>query len=138
MYYLFSILGIKYGLKPIIEDVQESTYYRLAFLGIVSGCSFLSVFSYQIGMSPWVILLFFTIYFLLAIMIARVRAELGFLVHDLHRIDPHSILVTAFGTQRLGTGSLIGFSLYMFFNRAYRAHPMPQILEAFKLSLIHI
>ncbi|MCH2575072.1 hypothetical protein MK131_09835, partial [Candidatus Poribacteria bacterium] len=77
---------------------------------------------------------FFIIYFLLAIMIARVRAELGFLVHDLHRIDPHSILVTAFGTQRLGTGSLIGFSLYMFFNRAYRAHPMPQILEAFKIS----
>ena len=134
MYYLLSILGIKYDLKPIIEDVQESTYYRWAFLGIVSGCSFLSVFSYQIGMSPWVILLFFIIYFLLAIMIARVRAELGFLVHDLHRIDPHSILVTAFGTQRLGTGSLIGFSLYMFFNRAYRAHPMPQILEAFKIS----
>ena len=67
-------------------------------------------------------------------MIARVRAELGFLVHDLHNIDPHSVLVTALGTHRLGDGSLIGFSLYMFFNRAYPAHPMPQLLEALKIT----
>ena len=120
--------------KRQVDDSDEPIPYRLAFFGILIGCVFLGIFSYQIGMSLWVILLFFGLYFLLAIMIARVRAELGFLVHDLHNVDPHSVLVTAFGTHRLGSGSLIGFSLYMFFNRAYRAHPMPQLLEALKIS----
>ena len=120
--------------KRQVDDSNEPIPYRLAFFGILIGCVFLGIFSYQIGMSLWVILLFFGLYFLLAIMIARVRAELGFLVHDLHNIDPHSVLVTALGTHRLGDGSLIGFSLYMFFNRAYRAHPMPQLLEALKIT----
>jgi len=117
-----------------VDDSNEPIPYHLAFFGILIGCVFLGIFSYQIGMSLWVIPLFFGLYFLLAIMIARVRAELGFLVHDLHNIDPHSVLVTTLGTHRLGSGSLIGFSLYMFFNRAYRAHPMPQLLEALKIS----
>lgn len=120
--------------KRQVDDSDEPIPYRLAFFGILIGCVFLGIFSYQIGMSLWVIPLFFGLYFLLAIMIARVRAELGFLVHDLHNIDPHSVLVTALGTHRLGDGSLIGFSLYMFFNRAYRAHPMPQLLEALKIT----
>ena len=120
--------------KRQVDDSDEPIPYRLAFFGILIGCVFLGIFSYQIGMSLWVILLFFGLYFLLAIMIARVRAELGFLVHDLHNVDPHSVLVTALGTHRLGSGNLIGFSLYMFFNRAYRAHPMPQLLEALKIS----
>ena len=120
--------------KRQVDDSNEPIPYRLAFFGILIGCVFLGIFSYQIGMSLWVIPLFFGLYFLLAIMIARVRAELGFLVHDLHNIDPHSVLVTALGTHRLGDGSLIGFSLYMFFNRAYRAHPMPQLLEALKIT----
>ena len=85
-------------------------------------------------MSLWVIPIFFGLYFLLATMIARLRAELGFLVHDLHRVDPHGLIVTAFGSQRLTTGTKAVFSLYMFFNRAYRAHPMPQELEALKIS----
>ena len=116
-------------------DMQhEPMPYRIALLGIVIGMLFLTVFSYQAGMSLWVIPLFFGIYFLLATMIARLRAELGFLVHDLHQIDPHGTLVTLFGTQRLTPGTKAVFSLYMFFNRAYRAHPMPQQLEAFKIA----
>lgn len=116
-------------------DMQhEPMPYRIALLGIVIGMLFLTVFSYQAGMSLWVIPLFFGIYFLLATMIARLRAELGFLVHDLHQIDPHGTLVTLFGTQRLTVGTKAVFSLYMFFNRAYRAHPMPQQLEAFKIA----
>ena len=85
-------------------------------------------------MSLWVTPIFFGIYFLVAIMIARLRAELGFLVHDLHYIDPHNTLVTVFGTRRLGSSTLTVFSLYQFFNRAYRAHPMPPQLEGLKIA----
>ena len=117
-----------------LDDSREPMPYRLAVAGILAGLAFLMVFSYRAGMSLWVIPIFFGIYFLLAIMIARLRAELGFLVHDLHYIDPHSMIIAGFGTRRLGPGTLTVFSLYKFFNRAYRSHPMPPQLEALKIA----
>ena len=117
-----------------IDDSTEPMPYRIAAIGLVVGMIFFTLFSYKAGMSWWVIPLFFGIYFLLATMIERLRAELGFLVHDLHHIDPNIVLTTSFGTRRLGASNLTVFSLYMFFNRAYRAHPMPQELEAFKIA----
>ena len=117
-----------------LDDSREPMPYRLAVAGILAGLVFLTIFSYRAGMSLWVIPIFFGIYFLLAIMIGRLRAELGFLVHDLHYIDPHSMIIAGFGTRRLGAGTLTVFSLYKFFNRAYRAHPMPVQLEALKIA----
>lgn len=122
------------GLGVKLDDSTEPMRYRTALLGGLLGSVFLTVFSMQAGMSFWMVPLFFGIYYLLATMIARLRAELGFLVHDLHQIDPHSMIIVALGTRRLGTNNLTAFSLYMFFNRAYRAHPMPQQLEAFKFA----
>ena len=117
-----------------LDDSREPMPYRLAVAGILAGLVFLTIFSYRAGMSLWVIPIFFGIYFLLAIMIARLRAELGFLVHDLHYVDPHSMIIAGFGTRQLGAGTLTVFSLYKFFNRAYRAHPMPLELEALKIA----
>jgi hypothetical protein len=116
------------------DDSEEPMPYRMAALGFIGGFAYLALFSYRMGMTIWVILIFFAIYYLLGTVIARMRAELGFLVHDLHHIDPHSMMVDIFGTRRIGAGNLVGFSLYMFFNRAYRAHPMPQELEAMKIG----
>jgi len=117
-----------------VDDSEEPLPYRAAAAGFVLGFAYLFLFSYRMGMAAWAIPIFFAIYYLLGTVIARIRAELGFLVHDLHHIDPHSMMIDMFGTRRLGTRTLIGFSLYMFFNRAYRAHPMPQELEAMKIG----
>ncbi len=120
-----------------LDDRREPMPYRLAVIGIVFGMIFLTVFSYKAGMSLWVIPIFFGIYFLLSIMITRLRAELGFIVHG-HGyrpgIDPHTMIVTGFGTWQLTTNTLTVFSMYMFFNRAYWVNPMPESLEAFKMS----
>ena len=120
-----------------LDDSREPMPYRLAVIGIVFGMIFLTVFSYKAGMSLWVIPIFFGIYFLLSIMITRLRAELGFIVHG-HGyrpgIDPHTMIVTGFGTWQLTTNTLTVFSMYMFFNRAYWVNPMPEHLEAFKMS----
>ena len=120
-----------------LDDSREPMPYRLAVVGIVFGMIFLTVFSYKAGMSLWVIPIFFGIYFLLSIMITRLRAELGFIVHG-HGyrpgIDPHTMIVTGFGTWQLTTNTLTVFSMYMFFNRAYWVNPMPEHLEAFKMS----
>ena len=119
-----------------LDDAREAIPYRLAIAGIFFGMLFLMVFSYRAGMSLWVVPIFFGIYLLLGTMIARLRAELGFLVHDFHwaQIDPHHLIVAAFGTRRLGGGTLTVFTLYMHFSRANRTHPMPEQLEALKIS----
>ena len=46
-----------------MEMQREPMPYHIAFLGIVSGMLFLTVFSYKAGMSLWVIPIFFGLYF---------------------------------------------------------------------------
>ena len=59
------------------EDRSLARQYRGAFIGMAAGALILAVFSWKIGLTPWVAVLFFGIYFLLAITLTRVRAELG-------------------------------------------------------------
>ena len=117
-----------------LDDSGEPMPFRLAFAGILIGLIFLMAFSSKAGMSLWVIPIFFAIYFLLSVMVTRLRAELGFLVHGLKYISPHNMIVVGVGTWRLNTNTLTVFSLYMFFNRANWANPMPEQLEALKIS----
>lgn len=116
------------------EDSDEPMSYRVAFVGFIVAMLYLLLFSARAGMSVWVFPLFFGIYFALGTVIARMRAELGFIVHDLHNIEPQGVLIDAFGTRTLGPRNLTVFAIYNFFNRAYRAHPAPAQLEAFKIA----
>ena len=127
------LLGSR-GSTSQLDDSREPMPYRLAVGGIVIGMIFLTVFSYKAGMSLWVIPIFFGTYFLLGIMVARVRAELGFMVHDMIGITPHTMIINGFGTRQLGKGTLTIFALYHFFTRTNWANPMPEPLEAFKIS----
>jgi hypothetical protein len=77
--------------------------------------------------------LFFGIYFLLAITLTRVRAELG-TPHEIYFVNPRLILVTLFGSQALGAQSLTAMSVMYWFNRGYRCHFMPNQLEAMKMG----
>jgi len=129
------------GLPGGISDHDEPVSYRTSVIGIVvlSGAIFLFSWGY-LGMSPGIILLFFTIYFAFSIAIARLRAELGPPAHDLHFSGPGQLLTTIKGpvnlypTPRNKLGNLVGFTYFWFFNRAYRAHPMAHTLEGFKIS----
>ena len=91
-------------------------------------------FSYMLGMSMRVAVTYFLIYLLLAIVIARLRAEMGSLVHDFAAIDPDHFLTAVLGTRQLGPGNLVGFTIYGFFNQAYMSHPMPHLLEGLKIA----
>lgn len=132
------IRGI-FNIKSDLDDSSEPITYRKALLGILVGGLFLLIFSTKIGMSIWVVPIFFGLYFLLGMFVTRMRAELGFLVHNLSYLKPSTIIVTLLGTRRLGAGTLTTFSLYNFFIRTCRCHPMPHQLEAFKIAeKVHI
>jgi hypothetical protein len=115
------------------EDREQSRVYRGAYFGLLAGAISLAAFSYALGITPWVAFLFFGLYFLLALTITRVRAELG-TPHEIYFVNPRLILVTLFGTQAIGAQSLTALSVMYWFNRGYRCHPMPNQLEALKIG----
>ena len=120
--------------KPT-EDAAEPMRYRTAFLGIVLGGIFLVGFGMRGGMALWIAVLFFAAHFLtIAIALTRIRAQIGLSIHNTTSIGPHHSLVSLIGSRRLGTQNLTWFSLFFWFNRDNRSHPMPHQLEAFKLA----
>lgn len=111
----------------------EARLYRYAFLGIGAGILILAGFSAKLGLSFWVASMFFGIYFLLALTITRVRAELG-TPHEINFVNPRTVLVSVFGSQEIGASNLTALSTMHWYNRGYRCHPMPNELEAMKIG----
>jgi len=116
------------------QDKDAPISMRTAVLFIIAGMLFLVFFSVRAGMSIWVACSFFALYFILSVGFTRIRAELGAPVHDLHFMGPERILVISSGTRFLGKQNLALLSVFYWFNRAYRCHPMPHQLEGLKLS----
>ncbi|MDH7481386.1 MAG: hypothetical protein QHH26_05330 [Armatimonadota bacterium] len=117
-----------------IDESREAISYRTAILGAIAGILFLSLFAYRMGMSPLIIVIFFVLYFMFAVIVSRIRAELGFPTHDMHVMGPQNPIVTAAGTQNLSPQDLVGFSMFYWFNRTYASHPSPHEMEGYKLS----
>ncbi|MBM3493346.1 MAG: hypothetical protein FJX72_03335 [Armatimonadetes bacterium] len=117
-----------------LKDANEPIPYRAAVLGLAAGTIAVFVFCRACGMSPTMIVAFFAIYFTLSIAITRMRAELGPPAHDLHMAGPDSIIPAVSQSNQIGRADLAMFSMFYGFNRAYRSHPMPIQLEAFKIA----
>jgi hypothetical protein len=120
--------------RGTLSSAGEPMSYRAALVGIVAGYAAMVLFCWAAGMKLWVALLFFGLFFVIAFALARMRAELGPPNHDLHHIGPDHTLVTVLGTTALGAPTLTIFALFHAFNRAYRWHPMPHIMEGFYLA----
>lgn len=116
------------------DDRSEPLPYRWAAIGVVAGTGLLVFFSWAAGMSVWVGLSFFALYFILVLAATRMRAELGPPTHDLYYGGPERMISSAIGTRRLGTHNLAVFTLYFWLTRDYRCHPMPHQLEGFKIA----
>jgi hypothetical protein len=124
------------GRGAAVSDANEPMRFRTAMVGALCGYLFLTGFSYVAGLPLWLAAVFFLIYFAIAISVTRMRAELGPPTHDLHFIGPGQTLHTILGGRNLNGPTLGVFALYYWFNRAYRAHPMPHQLEAFKMAQV--
>ncbi|MBD3183498.1 hypothetical protein GF312_14480 [Candidatus Poribacteria bacterium] len=133
--HLKNVLASVFNKKTAQKDPEGGMSYRTACLGIILGIVFLCVFSVQGGMSVYIAIVFFVIYYLLSTAMTRMRAELGFPIHDAHYpLGPDHVTIISFGTRRLGPGNLSMLALYHWFNRTYASHPMPHQLEGFKMA----
>ncbi|MDH7602595.1 MAG: hypothetical protein QHI38_10675, partial [Armatimonadota bacterium] len=122
------------GYPSELDDSAEAMSYRSAALGALAGLAFLAYFMKRIGMSPLVAVAAFILYFVLALALARIRAELGPPVHDFHFSGPDFAIPSFTGLSRLSNGDLVGLCYFWWFNRAYRSHPMPIVAENSKIA----
>ena len=123
-----------FNLKSDIDDKGEPISYKAAMWFLIFGCLFLTWFSLRAGLSFWLLVPFWLIFFAMSIAVTRMRAELGPPAHDLHASGPDRMITVLAGSRNIDTRDLSVFSLYFWFNRAYRSHPMPFQLEGFKMA----
>ena len=116
------------------DESREAISYRAAILGAGFGMLFLGCFAFAMGMSPPVIMVFFVFYFIFAVIVSRIRAELGFPTHDMHVMAPQHMIETVVGADHIAKQDLTGFSLFFWFNRTYASHPSSHMMESFKLG----
>jgi len=116
------------------KDSEEPIRYRTAFLIVVGGVLFITVFCYYAGMSLWAIVMFFAVYLAMALGITRVRAALGTPYHEVVFVNPRQFMTVVLGSRRIGNANLTIMSFLYPFTRCHRAHPMPNQLESLKIA----
>ena len=117
----------------ILLGGNESRIYRMAVLTVIIGLTSLTLFSRYLGISAWVGISFFLIYYLIQVAIGRMRAEIGTPLHDLHFGGPSTIMMNAFGSRRFTHTTLVGLAQLWSIDRAYRSNAHPHQLETLKI-----
>ena len=136
------ILALWTSRKHITQVIQgvfsrqggRDPLYKVAIFGLIFGMAIIAIFWAQAGLSVWVSMSYFVIYFILCIAMTRMRAELGPPTHELHSMHPDKILVSFLGTRTVGAQNLTNTRLLSWLAYGYRCHPMPHQLEAFKIG----
>ncbi len=113
-------------------DEAEPMRYRSALIGLIASSLFLLVFGGLASMSVISVIIFFGIYFAIAVALTGLRAEFG-TPHGIFN-HPIEIMVTVLGSKWWGVRSLTSMSFFFWFNRGYRPHPMPNQFEALKIA----
>ena len=115
------------------DESREGVSYRTAVLGAFGGALFMCGFAMKMGMAVWAAGVFFVLYLGLIIIISRIRAEVGFPVHDMNPMGPQYPIQTALGMQNIPPGTLVGLTLFAWINKSHASHPGPHQLESYKL-----
>lgn len=115
-------------------DRDEPISYRSAWIALFASLVVMVVFMKLAGASPGIAAASLFILMMLAIVITRIRAELGFPVHDLHQMGPHGTLIRLVGTENISRHSLGAIATFFWDDRVFRSHPMPHQLEGLKMA----
>ncbi len=116
------------------DEAEGPMRYRTALLILVVGVVALMWFFSLIGLHWWTAVVCVSLYFFLALAIAKMHAEFGPPAHDLHMIGPEIVVTDLLGTRAFGAGELTGLSWFWWFNRAYRSIPIAYQLDGLKLG----
>jgi len=120
--------------KPDGADAGEPLSSRAASAGLLISLAFCWAFLRAAGLAGWVAAGTLAIYFVAAVAITRLRAELGTPAHDLGQMGPMRLLPLAFGRDAFRDQDLSVLALTHGFNRNYRACPMAVHAEGLRAA----
>ena len=128
------VLLVAIGKSPA-DDSNEAISYRGAVVILIIAISALIIFSVKAGMVVWVATSFILVYFLLALSVARLRAQLGPPNHVIDQFGPEELVIAFMGTRRVGTQSLSLFPIFSWLGSwNYRGHPIGPQIEGLKVA----
>jgi len=107
---------------------------RSSWLVVLGALAFFIALWSLLGVRVWLAAALFAAYYLMSLAITRIRVEFGSPVHDLHVTSADNILPSSFGPAAFSKRELVAFTYYWGFNRAQRAHEMPQHAEALRVA----
>lgn len=112
----------------------EVMSYRAACLGAFGGIFAVTLLWAWCGLSAWIALALFALYFLFQITITRIVVEAGAGWHFAPTFNPHQILFATLGMQGFGPRDLTMLAYLGWIDMDYRDSPMPHQLEGMRLA----
>jgi len=115
--------------SPEVDAGEPLTYRASMMLFVIP---FLYVISVGISqrMAIWVSVAFFVQYYLMSMIVGRIRAEMGLPTHELERLGPTVMQGNVLGPRLLGKQNITSLSLFFSFTRGIRNIPLPHQFEA--------
>ncbi len=115
-------------------DAREPVRYRTAFLIFMAGMVYVTAVGVSIKLAWVVSVAFFVQYFVMTMIVGRIRAEMGLPTHELERLGPTVMQGNLLGANILGVQNLTSLSVFFGFTRGIRNIPYPHIFEGLYLS----
>jgi hypothetical protein len=117
------------GRAPADVDRGEPLGYRAAFLLFAGPALYCVAVGVSQRMAVWVSVAFFVQYYVMQMMVGRIRAEMGLPTHEIERLGPTVMQGNILGPRILGRQNLTSLSLFFGFTRGLRNIPLPHQFE---------
>ncbi|GIX07191.1 MAG: hypothetical protein KatS3mg115_1594 [Candidatus Poribacteria bacterium] len=124
--------GVRFRRESV--DAEEPMSHRAALWGAFGGIVFLTVFLWRAGAALWFGLGFFVVYYGILFTFTRMRAEVGPPLQGIHYSGPLQLFVALLGSRRIPVRTLTVAAPLWTHTKELRNHPMPFLLEGFKLA----
>ncbi len=132
--HLINVARKALGPAPDVRDDDEVISYRTAFWGFLAAFALLVGFATLGGLPLVASLVFFALYLVMIVAVARLRAEAGPMLSYGPDMSPHRLLIQVPGATAWDAASLTPLGFFHWFDSDYRTVALPQHLETFKIA----
>lgn len=112
----------------------EARLLRWAWRTLLLGSVVLTGFGAAAGLPVGVAAAFVLLFLIVGLTVTRLRAEMGFFVHDMYRFGPSFVLVQTAGGNTLGPHTVTLLALFNATNRQFSGFVQPHHMEGMKLA----
>jgi hypothetical protein len=129
-----SKIGQREQENSLAEDADEPLSYRTAVFGLIGGVVGLVAFAMSAGMRVQTAVIFLALVFVIVVVVARLRAELGLPTFELYQVGAEHVMQRVAGTTAWTHTDLGAMSLLFWLTRTHRGFPMQTQVDAVRLG----